>query len=251
MTDRQDHRRGGLLRRSLDLVYRRYRMSRDRRRFGRRSPREVFTAIYAQSIWGRGASPFYSGDGSHDPAVVTPYIEAASRFLRRLGRPDVVDVGCGDFAIGSRLRPHCGRYIAADIVEPLINWNRERHRDLGVDFRVLDLATDELPRADVLFVRQVFQHMSNADVGRALRGIAGRFRYLVATDHIPASDPFPHNLDKGTGSDIRLYAQQPSGVVLTSPPFNLAVVSAEVLCEPIVFDGVSHGRIRTIAYELP
>ncbi|MBC7159618.1 MAG: hypothetical protein H5U21_06155 [Porphyrobacter sp.] len=85
MTDRQDRRRGGLLRRSLDLVYRRYRMSRDRRRFGQRSPREVFTAIYAQSIWGRGASPFYSGDGPHEPAVVAPYIEAASRFLRRLG----------------------------------------------------------------------------------------------------------------------------------------------------------------------
>lgn len=55
---------------------------------------------------------------------------------------------------------------------------------------------------------------------------------------------FIHNLDQGTGPGIRLGLN--SGVVLTSPPFNLACKAQQVLCEVAGYGG----RIQTIVYEL-
>ena len=94
------------------------------------------------------------------------------RFLRTLDyKPDVVDLDCGDFHVGSRLRCLCSGYVACDIVEPLIAFNAKTFEGLGVDFRTLDLTKDELPSGEVVFVRQVLQHLSNDDIARALPGI--------------------------------------------------------------------------------
>ena len=41
-------------------------------------------------------------------------------------KPDVVDLGCGDFVIGSKLRKFCNKYIAVDIVDELINFNKKK-----------------------------------------------------------------------------------------------------------------------------
>ena len=85
------------------------------------SAKAAFEKVYADREWGaprHGDSAYYSGDGSHDPDIVTPYVEAAGAFLLGFAEPpDVLDIGCGDFHVGVRLRPHCGRYTACDVVE--------------------------------------------------------------------------------------------------------------------------------------
>ena len=48
---------------------------------------EVFSRIYANGDWGRRDGAFYSGDGSHDPALVAPYVAAARAYLEALPRP--------------------------------------------------------------------------------------------------------------------------------------------------------------------
>lgn len=236
---------------SVRQTYRRYRQSLVHDRYRNMAPRDVFTEIYTKGLWGKGSDdPFYSGWGSHDVDIVGPYIEASAKFLQRFGKPDVVDLGCGDFSIGSQLRKFCGNYVAGDIVEPLIERNRQKFSGIGVQFRVVDLATDELPAGDVLFIRQVLQHMSNADIARAVAKIQTAYKYLVLTEHLPAGHDFTHNLDKPAGPDVRLNVRVPSGVVLTSPPFNLQVKSSQLLCEVDKFDGVGLGVVKTIAYQL-
>ena len=151
---------------------------------------EVFSKIYEEGHWGRSADPhdrFYSGTGSRDAAVVTPYVQAVTAFLERLGhRPDVVDLGCGDFRVGAQIRPACARYTACDIVPALIAHHRQAHAHLDVDFRVLDLSADELPPAEVVFVRQVFQHLSNAQISAALRELVDTLGPVVVEE---ARDP--------------------------------------------------------------
>lgn len=210
------------------------------------SAREVFHRVYAEGHWGRSGDPdqpFFSGRGSHDAAFVEPYVAAVGCFLATAPvKLSALDVGCGDFNVGSRLRPLCAAYTACDVVEALIEHDKVKFRHLDVDFQVLDLVRDQLPRADVIFVRQVLQHLSNAQIARAAAKLAASCRYLVVTEHLPAGDAFEPNLDKPAGADIRLAFR--SGVVLTEPPFRLAPASMEVLCEVPAGEGV----VRTMLY---
>lgn len=205
-----------------------------------------FLKIYLEGSWGTSDDKnqkFYSGAGSHDPLVVEPYVQAMKTFLSTFPeKPDVVDLGCGDFNVGSQLRALCNNYIACDIVEPMIEFNKEKFASLAVDFKVFDITKNRPPKADVIFVRQVLQHLSNDQIGAFLQNISGKFTYLVVTEHLPASDHFVHNLEQGAVADIRLPLN--SGVVLTSEPFNLKFKENTPLCEVYGYGGV----IRTNAY---
>ncbi len=217
------------------------------RKFAGLSAADAFTAIYKDGQWGRSErldDGFCSGSGSHQEQIVAPYVSAARRFLESFeGKPGVVDLGCGDFHVGAQVRPYCGSYIACDVVAPLIERNRIKFRELGVDFRILDMTADDLPEAEVALVRQVFQHLSNDLISAAVGRFARKFRYLLVTEHLPLGC-FIANIDKQTGPDTRL--QKASGVILTSAPFNLEVKRTEILCEVPAEDGV----IRTHLYEL-
>src|SRR4051812_12939095 len=74
----------------------------------RRRRRWIFQQIYENKLWGGDSQTrFYSGVGSRGiPAAI--YVERMSRLLslraEKLGRAvTVVDLGCGDFAIGRNL----------------------------------------------------------------------------------------------------------------------------------------------------
>ena len=208
---------------------------------------QVFSKIYADKVWGDPSGPseqFYSGSGSHADNITSAYINAVSEFFNSLDKkPNVVDLGCGDFYVGQQIRSLCGEYIACDIVPALVEFNREKYRSLDVSFRLLDLTADELPAGDVVFIRQVLQHLSNSQIQKALPGVAIRYRYLILTEHLPHAPSFKHNLDKPAGPDTRLNIE--SGVVLTSAPFNLKPVAEYQLCQVIDEDGI----IKTTLYE--
>ncbi len=238
-----------ILPRALVRAISSYRLRRRIRLYsGRLSNKEVFTKIYKERTWGLPDDPsgeYYSGSGSHDPSVVETYTNAIGQFLRSFEKkPDVVDIGCGDFSVGSRVRPLCGVYTACDIVEPLIAFDKGKYKSLNVDFRVLDITKDSLPAADVIFLRQVLQHLSNAEIMAALPEIAKKYKYLVLSEHLPSSESFTPNLDIPTGPLYRVPIN--SGVVLTSPPFNLKTKEETVLCQFAEHGGI----IKTILYKL-
>lgn len=214
-----------------------YVRSRQRTAFQGLSTAETFTRIYREGLWGRSSDPddgFNSGTGSHAAAVVEPYVATVSAFLAAFdAAPDVVDLGCGDFAVGARLRPFARRYIGCDVVAPLIERNRRRFADLDVDFRVLDMIADNLPGGDVAFVRQVLQHLSNAQIAAVLPKLAATYRCVVVSEHVSAEAGFVANRDKPAGPDIR----RGSGVVLTAPPFDLVCLEARELCRVPEEDG--------------
>ncbi len=230
------------------LKYReRYILYNARKKFSNMDLKDVFKEIYLKKMWcpenEKFNFKFYSGSGSHYPEFVLKYLKETSSFLCSLNKkPDVVDLGCGDFAIGSKLRELCNQYIAVDIFDELIDFNKQKYRDLNVDFRVLDITRDELPKADVCFVRQVLQHLSNDSIKNFIRLIKNKYKYLILTEHLPEDKNFSPNLDKPDGPDIRLVDNN-SAVVLTMPPFNLKVKKELVLCEtkskPIIgFKGI-------------
>lgn len=214
-------------------------------RFAHQTPAEVFSAVYRERLWsGDDSIDFSSGTGSHQEKIVVPYVDAVREFLSGLpGEPDVVDLGCGDFTVGSRLRDTAGRYVACDVVAALIERNRQLFASLSVDFRCLDIVADRLPEGDVVFLRQVLQHLSNAQVDAVL-GKLRVYRWAVVTEHVPKKHDFRANVDKAVGPGTRL--RSGSGIVITRAPFHFAVREERTLCA--IEDDA--GLIHTVAYRL-
>ena len=87
---------------------------------------QKFEYIYKNKLWGSEIDKkFYSGDGSHNSKIIKPYVEIIKKILIGLHNPVVVDLGCGDFNIGSQLFPLTKKYYGIDIVEDLINFNKK------------------------------------------------------------------------------------------------------------------------------
>lgn len=187
---------------------------------------KVMEQIYDLNLWGKGANEFYSGFGSHNPAIVAPYIDVVRVFLTSLQTPvTVLDLGCGDFNIGKQLVKHTKKYIAVDIVQPLIDFNKTEFKSANLTFDCLDIAKDDLPKADVVLLRQVLQHLSNAEVQAVLDKLKN-YKYVILTEHLP-NGVFTPNKDIISGQGIRLKKQ--SGLDILKAPFHFKTLAQEEL----------------------
>lgn len=193
----------------------------------------IFEYVYRTRAWGGSADPsdpYYSGSGTRLTSHSGTYLQAVSAFLQpHEPRLNAVDIGCGDFVIGSRVRPFCANYIACDVVSGLIEHNKGRFADLDVDFRVLDAVNAPLPDGDIVFIREVLQHLSNSDISSIISKVSQTYKYAIITECLPSLGGFTPNLDKVTSEKIRNNVNG-SGVILTEPPFNLACRDARQLC---------------------
>ena len=207
------------------------------------SPREAFTRIYRQALWGRGQDGLNSsGDGSHDPSTVTPYVRAVPGFIETLAKPiTLVDLGCGNMAVGQQLIPLVDGYLGCDAVPDLVAEHRRRYARSEVQFACIDILEDELPSGDIATVRKVLQHLSNVQISAALPKLA-RYKHLIVTEHVPRG-PFRPNVDKPMGPGTRLV--EASGVVLGTPPFELPGFVARLLCTVDADGGIIETRLHT------
>lgn len=203
------------------------------------------TQIYDLKLWGGKDVDFYSGNGSHDPKIINPYLDVLIAFFEsHNNRLVVCDLGCGDFNIGKHLTKYTKTYIAIDIVENLINRNKTIYKESNLEFHCLDMVSDELPTGDCVILRQVLQHLSNSEIQTIIKKIA-RYKYLILTEHIPSGN-FTPNKDIISGQGIRL--KQNSGVNLLKEPFNLKVVDETVLNIHILEN--NKGHIVTTLYTM-
>jgi hypothetical protein len=200
--------------------------------------------VYAMKLWGGDTSDFYSGEGSHHPDIVNPYIAVLTSFLGSFKDPiSVCDLGCGDFNVGKQLVGYTRKYMAMDIATDLIARNKEKFKEDNLEFHCLDIAMDDLPSGDCAILRQVLQHLSNAEVQRIVSKLY-HFKYVVLTEHVPEGDFVP-NKDIISGQGIRLKKQ--SGLNLLAPPFDLKVKEEKQLLSQIVPNG--KGILVTTLYE--
>jgi len=180
----------------------------------------VMEQIYDLKLWGGKDIDFYSGEGSHDPAFVDPYLDVITSFFQSKNSALIVcDLGCGDFNIGKRLVSHTKQYIGIDIVQSLIDRNKKIHNQKNLEFHCLDIATDPIPSGNCVLLRQVLQHITNSEIQQILEKITD-FQYAIITEHLPTGD-FEPNKDIISGQGIRLKKQ--SGVDILSSPFQFKV----------------------------
>lgn len=189
-----------------------------------KSNQDCFTDIYKNHKWG-GDSDFYSGPGSHRESIIRPYIQLLVRLILNNELHRVVDFGCGDFHIMGQVlkvvreKGFACDYTGIDVVQDLISHHVEEFGDADTRFLCADASAPDtmLPDGDILIVREVLQHLTNADIAKILAK-ATKYHYILDTEGIYEGQGVRYNLDIKTGPYTR--ANKISGVYLEQPPYN-------------------------------
>jgi hypothetical protein len=124
------------------------------------------------------------------------------------------------------------------VVPDLVARNQRLFGGPRVSFRCLDATRDELPVGDLVLVREVLQHLSNAEIAVIL-GKLRNYRYALISEYQPAAEHLVRpNIDKAHGMDTRIW--DGSAVFPERPPFalkGLEVVLAVPASVPLVAPG--------------
>jgi hypothetical protein len=172
--------------------------------------RETFEHIYRHNVWNGVESR--SGPGSGDAATQLLRAELV-RLVHDLGVQTVIDAACGD----GYWMPDLPGYVGVDITRDAIK--RARKRNPHRTYLVGNVATMQMPSADLVIIRDAMQHLSFADGLAVLSSIRrSEPRYLLASTYVGGE-----NVDIETGGNYR-----PD---MTAAPFALGEP------ERMIFDG--------------
>ena len=105
--------------------------SRERRLVSQLPIQQAFDEVYKKGLWGRGDAN--SGPGSAG-LFADRYVAFVQDYAAKHKLRTVVDGGCGDFLVGSRLAPGFDRYTALDVspfIIDLAQWKITSLIDVG------------------------------------------------------------------------------------------------------------------------
>jgi hypothetical protein len=140
----------------------------------------VFSAIYEgrTNLWGQTESK--SGGGSTMVATVA-LREQLPLLLEKYNITSMLDTPCGDYNWMKSVPKNC-TYIGGDIVAELVENNQKLYASDKVQFKLIDITKDDLPKVDLIFCRECLQHLSNENVRKALSNFKrSGSKYLLVT----------------------------------------------------------------------
>lgn len=136
-----------------------------------------FDEIYNDNLWASQESK--SGSGSELGNTIKLRKELPFVFAK-YNIKSMLDIPCGDFNWMKEVDLSNIDYTGADIVPTLIDINKEKYPDFK--FEVMDVTTTELPKVDLVFVRDCLGHLSDTNVLKAIENIkASGSKYLLTT----------------------------------------------------------------------
>jgi hypothetical protein len=146
-----------------------------------RAREEHFTGFWRDNVWGDSESR--SGSGSR-PETASGLGTELSAVLRELGVTSLLDAPCGDFTWMQHVPLDGIRYIGGDIVGAMVAELQEKYGGPMRSFCRLDLIVEPLPAVDAVLVRDLFLHLPNASILRAMRNVSrSDARYLLASTY--------------------------------------------------------------------
>jgi SAM-dependent methyltransferase len=119
---------------------------------------DVFTSIYRQKHWGEG-----SGGGSSEEQTAA-YRQFLSDFILKKKVKSVVDLGCGYWAFNELINWHGAAYTGIDVVDAVQGQNRAKSATENRHFITGDIRTCDIPKCDLLIIKDVLIHWTNAEV---------------------------------------------------------------------------------------
>lgn len=174
------------------------------------SEEQRFTAIYKSRYWKPFIGGSLSGAGSSEEATVNIRNELPI-FLDDNKIKSILDLPCGDFFWMSKVNLNGIRYIGADIVQDIVIKNQNNFSREDRSFIVCDLLKDNLPKVDLVFVRDCLVHLEDKQIQSALSNIIRSGASYLATTTYPDINENIKPINKDRWRAINL----------TCPPFSL------------------------------
>jgi len=148
-----------------------------------------FSEIYHENLFGGMVSRSGEGSNLEQTDEVRKWLP---EIIMRYNTRRFLDAPCGDLYWIRHIDFGETVYIGVDIVRDLIERNKDQFGSEGKEFHCANLATDVLPKADMIFCRDCLVHLSFEDAFNVLR----RFKetgaeYLVTTTFVERDE----NLD--------------------------------------------------------
>jgi hypothetical protein len=166
--------------------------------------------VYDEQLWGDYESRSGAGSVKGSPWVNIA-AEALAKAVSEHGVRSINDIPCGDFNWMPDVLDGLGQvgYIGFDIVFDALARNKERFPKY--EFRVLDITTNVPPAADLIFCKDLLNHLTDADVKRAVENMRrSGSKFLLASNNPGYENtPLPETPNASRHLDI------------TAPPFNL------------------------------
>ncbi len=144
----------------------------------KRSHEKDFTEIHEENHWGSKETP--SGRGS-ELASAENAINAIGQIIKDYRISSIIDLACGDFNWMKQVDLGNSQYLGVDIVDSLIDQNYQYKSDL-IQFKKLNMVRDQIPKKELVIVRDVWVHMPFEDIHQTVRNIkASGSKYLLCT----------------------------------------------------------------------
>ena len=139
------------------------------------SNESAFESVYEN---GRGNS----GSGS-DPKNAFVYLPFLQQFLADHQIAGVVDLGCGDWRLGSSICWDGIEYLGIDVVKSVVSKNRDNFSASNSSFVLADRVNYPLPAADLLIGKDAPQHLPFADIRQFIKQVP-QFAYCLIVKHV-------------------------------------------------------------------
>lgn len=173
-----------------------------------------FNEVFESNIWGDDES--FSGPGSRRGSIsVNVALEALEKAVVEHRIRSISDIPCGDFNwMPDFLARHPGlKYSGFDIVQSIVSANRLKNPSR--EFRVLDVTSEPPPRSDLIFCKDLVNHLTYADVLRLVANMKkSKSQYLLLSSN------FGHHneeLDGNTGGHSRFLDVVASPLLFPEP----------------------------------
>ncbi|WP_310621738.1 class I SAM-dependent methyltransferase [Flexibacterium corallicola] len=119
----------------------------------------------------------------------------------------IVDAPCGDFNWMQHFTEHKDiHYYGVDIVEALIERNKEKFPSKNISFQCNDICEDPLPDCDLLIVRDLLIHLSFKDIGKFLTNLSSaNYKYLAINTYTEHNNVANKNIVSGAFRKVNVF----------------------------------------------
>jgi hypothetical protein len=160
---------------------------------------KIFKEIYIQNTW---ESESRSGPGS-EISQTEELVKRLPEVFNSFNIKTVLDAPCGDFNWMKEINLVDLDYLGGDIVNDIIQQNKQRYGSHNIKFETLNIITDTLPNVDLIITRDclvhfsykhIYQTIDNIKKSKSIYFASTTFANRITNYDIPTGEWRPLNL---------------------------------------------------------
>jgi hypothetical protein len=151
---------------------------------------DVFTTIYKDKVWQGGNTENPLSGGGSNPLHCKVYVDYVKFFINKFKIKSVLDLGHGDWEMWKTYRFKNVDYLGVDVARGLSRKLQRLYGSKMLNFKFITKEY-ELPKANLLISKEVFQHLSNENVIKYLE-MFNQYDYLILSNGIYKNDLFTY-----------------------------------------------------------